>query len=745
MAGPPRRRLGRLVPLLRLADLFASTHALRWSLLLLIALICGTAHAGRYDRQSLAKLLPPPLQVGEKESKVPAWPIYLSPGIHPAIVPADDAIAWPTTIVPPGKPLLVGYVFESADISPLPGFVGKPIELLVAIDANGQFVDVRVIDHKEPLFHHGLPPQSMENFARKLRGLGVRDRIQIVAPTGVSPIGGGDTKLLSGVTGGTVSIRVLQRSVMTAAIRVARIGLGLAVGADYERMARVKLDHWIASDWDGLMRAGLLQRFAFTRGQTEQAFAGTGLEAPAGSYDSNEIAIELFVAPGTMDQVARNLFDSSAYQQVQQLYQATHQQTLMVIARGPERIVSPNDLRGGVPERLVLRQGELALELRDFAYYGSIDLPPGFEHSDARLIKITNTDDFDPGVPLNLALRLSRQRSFPNRPTVREFPFALTIPEAFLVRPPKPEPPWQAVWRDRQVDLAVLAGGLLVLAGALFGQHALAARTRTLRTFRIGFLMFTLGFIGWHGQGQLSIVNITALIEALRSHASLDFFLLDPMSLMIWAFVALSFLIWGRGTFCGWLCPFGALQELLSRITQKLGIAPRRVPLWLDAKLKWLKYVVLAVIVGSIFIDGNFTDRLVEVEPFKTAISLYFVRAWPYLAWALATLSLSVFVFRGFCRYLCPLGAAAALLGSLRRWNWIARRIECGTPCQTCRYRCEYQAIAVSGKVHYSECFQCLDCVAIHESDKLCAPRVLAKRKPNRTIAIRPIAIAPAK
>jgi polyferredoxin len=126
---------------------------------------------------------------------------------------------------------------------------------------------------------------------------------------------------------------------------------------------------------------------------------------------------------------------------------------------------------------------------------------------------------------------------------------------------------------------------------------------------------------------------------------------------------------------------------------------------------------------------------MVELEPFKTAITLTFVRSWPYVAYAAGLLIASGLVHKFFCRYLCPFGAALALLGRVRLLNWIPRRSECGTPCQTCRHRCEYQAILPSGGIVYAECFQCMDCVVIHESKQQCAPSMLELKR-QRSIAI---------
>jgi len=257
---------------------------------------------------------------------------------------------------------------------------------------------------------------------------------------------------------------------------------------------------------------------------------------------------------------------------------------------------------------------------------------------------------------------------------------------------------------------------------------------RRLAWFRRAYLLYTVGFIGYYAQGQLSIVNITGALQALLAGRSLAFLMFDPMTVSLWAFVLLSLLLWGRGTFCGWLCPFGALQEFVGKLARWLRVPQLRVR---HAWFKRIKYVLLLAIVASVFLPGQMTDRLVEIEPFKTSVTLGFMRSWPYVSYAAVLLLASGVVYKFFCRYLCPFGAALALLGKVRRLNWIARYAQCGTPCQTCRHRCDYQAIAPDGKVAYDECFQCMDCVAIYESDQKCALRVAERKQiviPIRTV-----------
>ena len=226
----------------------------------------------------------------------------------------------------------------------------------------------------------------------------------------------------------------------------------------------------------------------------------------------------------------------------------------------------------------------------------------------------------------------------------------------------------------------------------------------------------------------MSIATPLAVLRTALEGGSYAFLLYDPFSLAIWGVTLLGFIAWGRGLFCGWLCPFGALQEFahhLGRILRLPQIEPSAI--W-DQRLKLLKYVVLASMVALVFLAPARLDKAIEVEPFKTAITTFFIREWYYVAYAVGLLVLSMVLFKGFCRYLCPLGAVMAVGGLVRGRDWIERRAECGAPCQLCRVKCNYGAIKQSGAIDYSECFQCLDCVTIHDDETQCVPKILAAR-----------------
>jgi len=685
--------------------------------------IAGGSQAGTLTKADLQRRFPSPLIVGERDAQLPVWPLFRQDG----------------TAVP-----LVGYVYESADLAPIPGFSGTPPNLLVALDAKGAFMDVQVLSQHEPVFVDGLGPAPLARFVEQYRGLSLRQNIKIGSNSNRGEQRGSANVYIDGVAKATASVRIVNQSLLAASLRVARARLGFAGGRDPELIARVRQDTYRPLDWDGLARAGLVAHLGVTRAQVASAFAGSGVEpadSPRGGADGS--FTELWVAYLSTPAVGRNLLGDAGWAHLQgRLEDGDH--ALLAISRGAWTFAGDDFVRGAIPDRITLRQGDLPLEMRDLDLDDPLALPPELRGADAKVFRVIGPAGLDPAQPLEFALHVVRSKGaiYPER-IARDFPLRYTLPADAVILPHADNKSWPGIWRSRAWELAVLGVALAVLAAVLARPRWIVADARRLARFRTGYLVFTLVFVGWYAQGQLSIVNMTALVQALAAGRGLGFFLYDPMTVVLWAFVAATLVAWGRGTFCGWLCPFGALQELVSQATRRLGLRPMHVRAALDARLKRIKYVLLAAIVGLAAFGtaaSSWTDRAVEVEPFKTAITLVFVRSWPFVAWAAGMVLLSAFVFKGFCRYLCPLGAGLAVLGRLRRLDWIARRAECGTPCQTCRHRCDYAAIAPDGRVLYEDCFQCLDCVAIHASDTRCAPLIQGRR--HRTIRIRPLPAA---
>ncbi|NVO07342.1 MAG: 4Fe-4S binding protein, partial [Rhodoferax sp.] len=461
------------------------------------------------------------------------------------------------------------------------------------------------------------------------------------------------------------------------------------------------------------------------------AFKGTAVEGldDEGRRAPDAPFVELYFAHLNVPSAGRNLLPAATWDYLQKrLDPGDH--ALLVLAKGRYGIVSDDFQRGTVPDRLTLNQNKLPLEMRDLDLDTQLNLPDELRDAQWRVFRVISPAGLDPSLPLDFELLVSRSKGqFMPEVVNKPFAFRAELPDQYFEAASSDSKTWRLSWTSRWWELLLLLAGLGLLAWALAKPQWLTHSQTRLDRFRTGYLLFTLLFIGWYAQGQLSIVNFTAVIQALFAQRSLAFFLYDPMTVLLWLFVAVTFFVWGRGTFCGWLCPFGALLELIGKLAQRLGLQQLRVSTALDRQLKRLKYGVLGVILLCACVSVSWTDRLVEVEPFKTSITLNFVREWPFVLWAVATLLLGAFVYKGYCRYLCPLGAGMGLLGRLRRWDWIARRSECGQPCQRCRSDCAYQAIEKSGKVDYDECFQCLDCVVIYDSAELCVPLLNNARK----------------
>jgi polyferredoxin/Na+-translocating ferredoxin:NAD+ oxidoreductase RnfG subunit len=284
------------------------------------------------------------------------------------------------------------------------------------------------------------------------------------------------------------------------------------------------------------------------------------------------------------------------------------------------------------------------------------------------------------------------------------------------------EPFWVSVWRDRVWQVAVLVVALAVLTLILLFQDWLSRRPGLLRVVRTGFLLFTLFFIGWYTLAQLSVIHVLTFINAILHQFSWESFLVDPLIFILWGYVALTLLLWGRGVYCGWLCPFGALQELLHQLASRLKIPEYKFPDVVHERLTAIKYIIFVALFGLSLQSIGYAARATEVEPFKTAIVMHFDRGGMFLHYAVGLLVIAVFNRKFFCKYLCPLGASLAIPAPLRIFDWLRRRKECGRPCQICARQCEVQAIRLTGEINPNECHYCLDCQVTYWDDHQCPP-----------------------
>ena len=296
--------------------------------------------------------------------------------------------------------------------------------------------------------------------------------------------------------------------------------------------------------------------------------------------------------------------------------------------------------------------------------------------------------------------------------------------------PPQDEPAWIAIWQNRKFDIAVLVIGLATLSFILIFQDWLAKRPNALVYVRNGFHIYTLFFIGWWGLAQLSVINVITFVNSVMQGFRWENFLIDPMLFILWGFVAMTLLLWGRGVYCGWLCPFGALQELILIASRKLKLPEIEFSDAVHERLVALKYIILILLFGVSLQSITEAAWYAEVEPFKTVISMRFQREWNYVFYALVLIGVAAVNRKFYCKYLCPLGAALAIPGRFRLFEWwLRRRKECGKPCQVCANRCSVRAIRPTGEINANECHYCLDCQVIYYNDQVCLPLIDRRKR----------------
>lgn len=652
--------------------------------------------------------------------------------LFPKATRIDDKLASPAVYPVYQLDELIGYAFESNDYSTLQGFSGKPIRLLIGMDPQGTLTAIRILEHHEPVFLHGLGEQSLFNFIDQYRNTNIGKPIIV----GGRRSGGSDSvHQFDGVSKATVSVVILNETVMISTMEVAR---NLLEGFAQGPLAIARPELFEPLDWTQLLQRGYLQHWRLDDAQVEQAL-GHSLSHYSQLDDDPELPFsELWFAYLNAPSIGRNLLGEPAFGQVMKQLK-DGEQALLIISRGRYRHVPDDFIPASAPSRVVLVQNGHPIELHDMDL-GSDLLPdiPGLEAEQltAHIFRIKPHAGYNPVGDTALQLNVTLQRNhLISSSTQFTQPFSLDESLFEIQAPPvaaKSVPMWLRMWQERWWQIAVVIAALALLSWIFINQHQFSRNSRRFHQLRAGFLIFTLVFLGLYAQGQLSVVNIFTLFLALWQDFDITVFLMDPVIFILWSFTFVSLFLWGRGLFCGWLCPFGALQEMLGWVAKKLRIKQWKVPDPLHQKLQWLKYLILIVLVPVSFYSLTLAERLAEVEPFKTSITLFFVRTWPFVLYAVSLLALGLFIHKFYCRYVCPLGAGLAILGKLRLFSWLKRIDACGQPCQHCKNHCEINAIHKNGKIDYDECIQCLECIVILNNDDQCVASISARKKAEK-------------
>ena len=674
----------------------------------------------------------------------------------PAIVPAykDDQ--------------LLGFVYLNSDFANATGYSGKPIQVLVGISPKGVMTGLKLVEHKEPIVLVGIPVKRILEAVNKLIGADMESVVRGAAPAPQVDI----------VSGATVTVLVMGDSIVRSATKLIRSGrLGpqsnaiASAGAPPQAAKAIDPGKSEIRDWQSLVGDGSVRRLILTVADVNKAFeksanAAATLHPEEG--DPDDTFIDLYVADVAVPTIGRSLLGDDGYSRLAGRLKPG-QQALIVAGLGRYSFKGAAYVRGGIFDRIELIQDTNSIRFRDRDHtrLGNLAAEGAPDFPEIALFTVPPEFALDPTEPWVLQLLVQRVVATREKAWLT-FDLGYTLPDAYMKREPAPpvrqqaapapatslavqpparrdgaayfaaedEPLWMKIWHGDAVKIGTTIVALGTLTLIFFFQNTLVRRPRVYAWVRRGYLLFILVWLGWYANAQLSVVNVLTFANSLITGFNWEYFLSAPLIFLLWASIAAGLLFWGRGPFCGWLCPFGALQELLNNIAQAVKIPQYRLPWGLHERLWPIKYIIFLGLFGLSLYSTAFAEQLAEVEPFKTAIILKFAREWPFVIYALTVLSAGLFVERFFCRYMCPLGAALAIPGRIRMFEWLRRWPECGSPCQRCANECPVQAIHPEGHINVNECIYCMHCQELYFDDHRCPHMIQVRLKREKREAL---------
>ncbi|MCZ4281406.1 4Fe-4S binding protein [Kiloniella laminariae] len=646
----------------------------------------------------------------------------------------------------------VGFAYLNTDFVNATGYSGKPIHVMVGIDLKGVITGTKLVKHSEPIVLIGIPEKKITNFMAGYTG------IDTIARTGK----GRDTGEVDMISGATVTIMVIEDSIFRSAIKFARhIGIGgLSAAVEQQPSERrtVDLSQTTPVDWETLLGNGAVRHRVISLGGINAAFAESGDPVAAKrpeKGDPEETYIDLYLAPVSVPVIGRTLLGEAEYQNLLASLEPG-QEAIMVFANGRYSFKGSGYVRGGIFDRFQLIQGENSVRFRDKLHtrIGDLEAEGSPAFKEIGIFRIPTNVPFNPAETFRIELLANREVGAIKK-VFLAFDLSYDLPASYVkveklapVLPAAISPEvtatdqsedasrtalWKRMWDLKQLEIGALSLALAVLTVIFFFQDWLVKHPRLLVWTRNSFLTFTLFFVGFYAQAQLSVVNVLTFFNALLTDFSWNYFLMEPLIFLLWLSVAGGLLFWGRGAYCGWLCPFGALQELVNQIAKRCKVPQFELPWGLHERLWPLKYIIFLALFGLSLYSLQDAEHWAEIEPFKTAIILKFAREWPWVLFAISLLAAGLFVERFYCRYLCPLGAALAIPGRMRMFEWLKRHPkDCGKPCQTCAKECMVQAIHPTGEINPNECLYCLHCQVVYHDDHRCPPMVQKRKRSER-------------
>ena len=648
---------------------------------------------------------------------------------------------------------LVGYLFVTKAITSSKGYSSQEFDMLVGLGLDGKLTGAKVLKHNEPIIGMYTPEGELilPKFTAQYKGLDIR------VPTKVNLLRTEGEGSIDGISSATVSAVLFNGAILRAA-RIVALSKGIRlndspvvdiVNFKETRFSQLISDGSIARltlTMEELKKNGITKPLVSNRSgvadiyRYKAIFAGNTpvaakqKEVKKGYKDTErELALDLFLAPVVTPTIGRNLLGDKWYD-IFIAGRDPNETTIVIAALGRYPLDGETHIADGNFKRLSVIQDERYIPLlknnfRNLGFLHGEDKP---YFAEAGLYRIPADAGLNPVKPWKLEILIESKNINENKRYILDY----KLDDKYIIQPDglikianKDTPIWYAAWENQRNNISILIVTLIILTIAIIRMDVLSKFDYRRKIFRYLFLSWILVWLGWIAGGQITILSVLMWIAAPINNPSWNVLLSDPLLTVLMVYVIISFIFWGRGLFCGWLCPFGSFQEILAKLAQYFNLPQIKVSEKINRNSLNIKYVVLLLLIISSFYSADILNLGSEVEPFKTTISMKFQREWYFVLYAVSLLTLGLFIERFFCRFLCPLGAFMVLGGKLRLKNPLKRRPECGNPCKLCSKACPIDAIDKKGNINMNECFYCLDCQSLYYNNYKCPPLVIVRKK----------------
>ncbi|MFT4862371.1 MAG: NosR/NirI family nitrous oxide reductase transcriptional regulator [Pseudohongiellaceae bacterium] len=565
-----------------------------------------------------------------------------------------------------GEQVLAGYIFETADLPPEEVGYSAPINVLVGMRLDGSITSIQVLFYRESYKSIRGDFLATERFPYQFDNKNIAEGFRV----------GRD---VDGVSRATLSSWAVARGIRNAGRRVAAAYMNdseVVSGAAADAFA---LNFFAQKTWAELKQEGLVVDFVIAQ--------------------PNDTILDLdlaFIGHDGLGELILGVDDYSIADREASNRAADGNLFLIGIdgdAKRPFR-----------QERLAIEQGgkRYLVSRNRFVYAGSAD--SGLIADQVRFSGAVVLDTaIDLARPFSVLYDDSETRgSFDNYQQIEYQVPALAlalasgeaIPQQYL---PQPATDFADLEQDSALgSLIADAPWFEVAAMVLLLILVMTSFLKKSSKLRWATLAYTLLYLGFFDGSFVSVSHIT---NSIKQGPSL--FLNDLPLLLILVFTLVTTVFWGR-VFCSSLCPFGALQDFITRfMPKKLQL---KVPQNIHDKALYLKYGVLFFLIAMALAYSELS-LFQYFEPFGTLF--YFSQSLLLWAILLVFLFAATLVPRFYCRYACPLGAALGVVSFVSPFK--IKRVEQCKVCKVCEHACPTGAIR-GPDIDFKECVRCDVC-----------------------------------